>query len=65
MKLFQSILILFILNPFFSIAQEEANLEFTHGPYLQNVTETSATIMFTTNKLVVPGVMVKSGNQDI
>ena len=33
---------------------------FTHGPYLQHVTETGATIVYTTNVLVVPGVMIKS-----
>ncbi len=41
-------------------AQEKKSLAFSHGPYLQNVTETGATIIFNTNKLVVPGVLIKS-----
>ena len=45
------------------MAQEE-NLTFTHGPYLQNVTQSGATIIFTTDKLVVPGVMIRSGNEE-
>lgn len=36
---------------------------FTHGPYLQNVTNHSATIIFTTDRMIVPGVMIKSGNK--
>jgi len=39
-------------------------LAFLHGPYLQNVTETSATIVFNTNKLVVPGVLLKSEKEE-
>lgn len=46
------------------LAQDVEVLKFTHGPYLQNVTETGATLLFTTNKLVVPGVMIKTGNED-
>ncbi|MDX1284859.1 MAG: fibronectin type III domain-containing protein, partial [Draconibacterium sp.] len=53
-----------ILCTFMGYAQEDVKLEFTHGPYLQNVSETAATIFFTTNKLVVPGVMIKSENDD-
>lgn len=45
-------------------AQESTVLKFSHGPYLQNVTESGATIMFTTNKLVVPGVLIRSGNEE-
>jgi UDP-2,3-diacylglucosamine pyrophosphatase LpxH len=55
-------LVCFLLTNF-TFAQEE-NLEFLHGPYLQNVSETEATIVFNTNKLVVPGVMLKSGKSD-
>lgn len=47
-----------------SWAQENIALAFSHGPYLQNVTETSVTICFNTNKLVVPGVLIKLGNKD-
>jgi predicted phosphodiesterase len=45
-------------------AQEDEKLIFSHGPYLQNVSETAATIIFATNKLVVPGVKIKSGAED-
>jgi predicted phosphodiesterase len=54
-----AILFLLINNCF---AQENEALAFSHGPYLQNVTETSATIIFNTNKQVVPGVLIKAGN---
>ncbi len=40
-------------------AQENEVLKFTHGPYLQNVTCTGATIVFNSNKLIVPGVFIK------
>jgi len=46
------------------ISQENEELAFLHGPYLQNVTETSATIVFNTNKLVVPGVLLKSEKEE-
>ncbi len=45
-----------------SVAQENESLIFLHEPYLQNVTETGATIIFSTNKLSVPGVLIKSGD---
>ncbi len=45
-----------------SLAQGIDDLKITHGPYLQNVTETGATIFFTTNKLVVSGLMINSGS---
>ena len=54
------IVVLFVSQ--YSFAQEE--LTFSHGPYLQNVSKTGATIVFNTNKLVVPGVMLKSGKGD-
>ena len=44
-------------------AQNEERLKITHGPYIQNVTETSVTIFFTTNKQVAPGVMIKTGDE--
>lgn len=44
-------------------AQQIDSLSFTHGPYLQNLTKTGVTICFTTNKLVVPGVLIKSENE--
>jgi predicted phosphodiesterase len=60
-KYFTAILLLLIsINNCF--AQQSSDLEITHGPYIQNVTETGATVVFTTNKLVVPGVMLKSGD---
>ncbi len=39
-------------------------LRITHGPYLQNVTNHAATIIFTTNKLVVPGVYLRPDQGD-
>lgn len=54
--------ILFVLKV--GLSQEVKTVEFTHGPYLQNVTETEATIVFNTNKLVVPGVLIKSGENN-
>jgi len=54
--------ILFFLKPLLS--QEVETLEFTHGPYLQNMTETGVTIVFTTNKLVVPGIMIELENDE-
>ncbi|NQU52317.1 MAG: metallophosphoesterase [Bacteroidetes bacterium] len=56
-------LIPFLLGNY-CFAQENEVLTFSHGPYLQNVSETGATICFNTNRLVVPGVMIKSGNND-
>jgi predicted phosphodiesterase len=43
-----------------SFSQHMVSAEVTHGPYLQNVSTDGATIMFTTNKLVVPGVMLST-----
>ena len=45
-----------------SLGQGTNDLQFTHGPYLQNVSETAATIIFTTDRLVAPGIMIRSGN---
>ena len=53
-----------IMVPFFCFTQEEESLKIIHGPYLQNVTESGATILFSTNKLVVPGVLIRSGKDD-
>ena len=41
------------------LSQDDKGLQITHGPYLQNVTQTGATIIFNSNKLIVPGVMIK------
>lgn len=41
-------------------SQDQQLIKITHGPYLQNVTETGATIVFTTDRLVVPGIMIRS-----
>lgn len=44
------------------VASDRKNAIFTHGPYLQKVTQTGATIVFATDLLIVPGVMIKSTN---
>ncbi|MDB4581531.1 metallophosphoesterase [Draconibacterium sp.] len=66
MNLIKSIIILVtvLLLSKAGFTQEVATLEITHGPYLQNITKTEATIVFTTNKLVVPGVLIRSGNKE-
>lgn len=57
------VLILFwVTNFHIGLAQEAEGLSFTHGPYLQNVSETAATIIFTTDRLVAPGIMIRTGN---
>jgi UDP-2,3-diacylglucosamine pyrophosphatase LpxH len=64
----RNINILVLLACFISVAkcwaQEGKSLTITHGPYLQNVSETGATIIFNTNKLVVPGIMIKQEGGD-
>jgi len=45
-------------------AQTTEKLSITHGPYLQNVSDSTATIVFNTNKLVVPGVLLSSDGAD-
>lgn len=50
-----------LLSVNYCFAQENEALTFSHGPYLQKVSETGATIIFTTNKLVVSGILLKSG----
>jgi len=61
MTKFKNILVLLVLIIALNNAraQKSESLAITHGPYLQNVTTQEATIVFTTNKLVVPGVMIK------
>ncbi len=54
--------LLFVTVSFKVPARGEKTLRITHGPYLQNVTGHSATIVFATNKLVVPGIFLNSGN---
>lgn len=61
---FYIILLLLTFFAGYTNAQESESLEITHGPWLQNVTESSASIFFTTNNLVVPGVMIRSGNEN-
>ncbi|RLC26175.1 MAG: hypothetical protein DRH21_02830 [Deltaproteobacteria bacterium] len=61
-RFFLLVLIMFGISIIQSLAQGIDDLKITHGPYLQNVTETGATIIFTTNKLVAPGLMVNSGS---
>ena len=54
--------LIFYISINYCVSQGINDLKITHGPYLQNVTETGATIFFTTNKLVVPGLMINSGS---
>lgn len=56
---FLLIVLLCCLSLDYCLAQENRALTITHGPYLQNVTETGVTVIFTSNKLIVPGVMIK------
>jgi UDP-2,3-diacylglucosamine pyrophosphatase LpxH len=53
-------LILFLALPLISTSQGIDNDDFmvTHGPYLQNLSENSVTIIWTTNKPAVPGVSI-------
>ncbi len=46
------------------LSQNSSSRVVTHGPYLQNLSTNEATIMFTTSKLVVPGVMLSSDGVD-
>ena len=62
MKIHSLILIAILFTSNICSSQNEDDLIFSHGPYLQNVTKTSATIIFNTNKLVVPGVLIKWGD---
>lgn len=41
---------------------EYQRLEIIHGPYLQNMSENSVTILFTTSKISVPWVILKKNN---
>ena len=43
----------------YSKAQEKSDITITHGPYLQNVTQTGATVIFNSNKLIVPGILIR------
>ena len=54
-------MLLICISTILSWAQDEQVFKITHGPYLQNVTETGATIVFSTDKLVAPGIMIRSG----
>lgn len=63
MKKRQLVILLFWMTNFhIGLAQETESVSFTHGPYLQNVSETAATIIFNTDRLVAPGIMIRSGN---
>lgn len=57
----KTVVSLLFLSINFGFAQNNSSI-ITHGPYLQNVSDTAATIVFTTNKLVVPGVEITSKN---
>lgn len=67
-KKFQIYLALFFLGFFFLFSvhmtgeeEEKETLAITHGPYLQNITENSATIMWFTNKNCVSRVEYGTG----
>jgi len=62
MKRLPGILFLLFFAINLSVAQED--LKIIHGPYIQNVSETGATVIFMTNALVVSGVMIRSGNKE-
>ena len=51
-----TVLLLFIVQ--FSFAQEDHKLKIDHGPYLQNVSQTSVDILFHTDAMVVPGIIL-------
>ncbi len=51
---------LFLSSILYSQSPDNVNLKITHGPYLQNVGPTSATIMWLTNKAVLPSVILSS-----
>ncbi len=55
---------IFFFITFVVAAQTTEKLNITHGPYLQNVSDTAATVVFTTNKLVVPGVYLSYNDTD-
>jgi len=61
-RIYLLVLVLSGISIFQSSAQGIDDLKITHGPYLQNVTETGATIIFNTNKSVAPGLMINSGS---
>lgn len=58
MKRLLSVIILFPLLSASSLCQDIDNDNFivTHGPYLQNMTSSGVTIIWTTNKPAVPGI---------
>jgi predicted phosphodiesterase len=55
---------IFFFITYVVLGQTDEKLNITHGPYLQNVSDTAATIIFTTNKLVVPGVYLSCDGAD-
>ena len=63
-KLLFSLSILFPPTIIHGFCKGNDALLITHGPYLQNVTEQGVTIVFTTSKLVVPGVMLSSDGEN-
>lgn len=54
------LLFVFITNGQPPLEYERVNI--IHGPYLQNMSENSVTILFTTNKISVPWVMLKKND---
>src|SRR5210317_1073619 len=60
-KLYSVILVVHLLS-LTSFPQDIINDNFivTHGPYLQNLTSTGVTIIWSTNKPAIPGVNITS-----
>jgi len=52
------LILLFALLPVGLIAQESPGLTITHGPWLQNVTTTGATVMWVTSRPAVPAILI-------
>ncbi len=59
-KSFLLILPLLVLTAMPGRAQQEKHFAITHGPYLQNLSDTGVIIVFTTNGFAVPGVLIRS-----
>ena len=60
------LLCLFFIYSLKSASQtiDNENLKITHGPYLQNLGTTGVTIIWTTNRPAVPGVMLTGPNDE-
>lgn len=54
----KSITLVLLIIVQFSFGAEGEKLKINHGPYLQNVSQTGANILFSTEGLVVPGIIL-------